>query len=446
MRTKLYLMISLYAAGFLAFGIWSYMALSASKVQGPYYQRIIQSKDLIADVLPPPNYIIESYLNVLRLTDAIERKASQAEVEEMLSEAKALQDEYKVRQKHWQTDLSGGELKETMTVASREPAERFYEIRNNQFIPACLNGDLDQAKALARGPLKDNYDAHRAAIDRVVELATAAHQHEEADVAALVKNRTVGSVVLVVVILILACGFGGYTLINTVTPFRKQADSTRILAQTVKDNVSELTGAVQQLEVSIQEISGNASNAVSVVRSAVDAAESTSMTLGKLGESSTEIGNVIKTINSIAEQTNLLALNATIEAARAGEAGKGFAVVANEVKDLAMETSHATEEIISRIDSIRAETVDAVKSIESVCTVIAEINSTQEAIAAAVEEQSAMTREISHTILTVANDTESIATDVKTLAQAASSASTDLPKQNRFSKFSIGSMSPATAS
>jgi methyl-accepting chemotaxis protein len=120
--------------------------------------------------------------------------------------------------------------------------------------------------------------------------------------------------------------------------------------------------------------------------------------MARLGESSETIGDVVRTITSIAEQTNLLALNATIEAARAGEAGKGFAVVAGEVKELSQETSSATDDITSRVASIRTETSQAIGTIDEIGAVIDRINEYQATIASAVEEQAATTEDIARRI------------------------------------------------
>ena len=144
----------------------------------------------------------------------------------------------------------------------------------------------------------------------------------------------------------------------------------------------------------------------------------TNATIKKLGESSTEIGNVIKVINSIAEQTNLLALNATIEAARAGEAGKGFAVVANEVKELAKETSKSTEDIIQKIETIQVDTRAAVEAIDKVSGIVDKINESQTAIAGAVDEQTAMTADISRHISEVADGSGEINSNISEAAMA----------------------------
>jgi methyl-accepting chemotaxis protein len=139
----------------------------------------------------------------------------------------------------------------------------------------------------------------------------------------------------------------------------------------------------------------------------------------KLGESSAEVGNVISVINSIAEQTNLLALNATIEAARAGEAGKGFAVVANEVKELAQETSKATEDIGRRIAAIQSDTEAAVAAITQISGIIAQINDTQTTIASAVEEQTATTNEMSRNVAEAATGSADIAQNITGVARTA---------------------------
>jgi methyl-accepting chemotaxis protein len=141
--------------------------------------------------------------------------------------------------------------------------------------------------------------------------------------------------------------------------------------------------------------------------------------MGKLGESSAEIGNVIKVITSIAEQTNLLALNATIEAARAGDAGKGFAVVASEVKDLAQETARATEDISRRVEAIQADTTGAVTAIEGISAVIARISDFQTTIASAVEEQTATTAEMNRSVSEAAGGTGEIARNIVGVAEAA---------------------------
>jgi len=170
-----------------------------------------------------------------------------------------------------------------------------------------------------------------------------------------------------------------------------QANVVSAAAEQVSRNVQTVATGAEEMGASIREIAQNANEAAKVAAEAVQIAESTNTTIAQLGESSTEIGNVIKVITSIAEQTNLLALNATIEAARAGEAGKGFAVVANEVKDLAQETAKATEDISRRIEAIQEDTAGAVKAISQISSVVAKINDYQTTIAAAVEEPTATT-------------------------------------------------------
>src|SRR5882757_4137003 len=177
-----------------------------------------------------------------------------------------------------------------------------------------------------------------------------------------------------------------------------QADVVSKAAQAVSQNLQTVATGAEEMGVSIREIAKNATEAARVATAAVKVAHDTTATVSKLGDSSTEIGKVIKVITSIAQQTNLLALNATIEAARAGEAGKGFAVVANEVKELAKETAKATEDISRKIEAIQSDTKNAVDAIQQISGVIKQINDISNTIATAVEEQNATTNEMSRNV------------------------------------------------
>ncbi len=198
-----------------------------------------------------------------------------------------------------------------------------------------------------------------------------------------------------------------------------QANAVSAAADQVSKNVHTVATAVEEMTASIREIARNAHEAARVATEAVRVADSTNTTISKLGDSSSQISNVVKVITSIAEQTNLLALNATIEAARAGEAGKGFAVVANEVKELAKATAAATEDIGRKIATIQGDTTGAVEAIGRIGAIIKQIYDIQNTIASAVEEQTATTNEIARNVSEAARGSSDIAQNITGVAHAA---------------------------
>lgn len=187
----------------------------------------------------------------------------------------------------------------------------------------------------------------------------------------------------------------------------------------VSDNVQSVAAAVEELAASIREISQQVNSSSSVANSAADRARGAVERINALVSTAEQIGSVITLINDIASQTNLLALNATIEAARAGEAGKGFAVVASEVKNLAMQTAKATEEISTQVQAIQQSTGTAAAEISEIAKTIEQINQIGGTVAAAVTEQEAATGEISRAVTQAATGTSELRGNIQTVAESA---------------------------
>lgn len=180
-------------------------------------------------------------------------------------------------------------------------------------------------------------------------------------------------------------------------------------------SVNMVVSSTEEMTATVQEIAKSAEKARGISEGAVTQSHQVSEQMSVLGDSAGKIGKVTETITEISEQTNLLALNATIEAARAGEAGKGFAVVANEIKELARQTAAATVDIKNQIVDMQTTTATAVKGIQEISEVIAEVNHVINGIATAVEEQSAATGEIAGNI---AQSSQGIAEVNENVAQA----------------------------
>jgi methyl-accepting chemotaxis protein len=215
------------------------------------------------------------------------------------------------------------------------------------------------------------------------------------------------------------------TMLNDSRENDQRSRSMAVMSKSVDAGVQGVAGATRQMESTVAEIARNSGDAARMAMGAVGLAEQAGKAIHKLGESSREIGDVVKVIAGIAAQTQLLALNATIEAARAGAAGKGFAVVADEVKDLATETTRATEGISARVARIQADTGTAVEAIDSINQAIARMNELQTVVAGAVEEQAATTSEIGHNLEEAAAGSASISTSASQVQEAATRSSTD---------------------
>src|ERR1051326_2860504 len=164
-------------------------------------------------------------------------------------------------------------------------------------------------------------------------------------------------------------------------------------------NLEHVATATGEMTSTIGEIASNSEKARRVTDEANREAIAITDQIKQLGQAAHEIGRVTETITEISSQTNLLALNATIEAARAGAAGKGFAVVANEIKALAQQTATATEDIKSGISGVQSATATGIAEVGKVSQVIQEVSQIVCSIAAAIEQQSVTTRDISQNIV-----------------------------------------------
>ena len=191
-------------------------------------------------------------------------------------------------------------------------------------------------------------------------------------------------------------------------------------------NLTSVAGATEEMSATVADIASNSEKARAISENAMSQAQTITSTMQLLGQAAQEIGKVTETITDISAQTNLLALNATIEAARAGTAGKGFAVVANEIKELAKQTSEATEDIKGKIAGVQSSTNDAISNITQITGVIKEIGNIVASIAAAIEEQSTVTRDVAGNIAQASSLVREVNDRVAQTATVAQSIASDI--------------------
>jgi methyl-accepting chemotaxis protein len=389
-RAKLIGVTSVFVVGFVAFGLFCHDTIAAVKVNGPYYRSIIQGKDVIADVLPPPEYIIEAYLVVLQMTD----ESDKGRLSSMVERGRKLKDEYDERHAYWVKELPEGRLKDLMVVQSYQPAVRFFEIRDAQFVPAVLKGDRAAARELAFGTLQQHYDEHRIKIqdwDRrssaedIVSLAVRRNQEDERTAAEVIQTRVRAMAALSAVMVALA-GALCFLLIRQITvpltavttaaenmarcnlqidrlnvdskdevgrmaaALNQAIDTLRTSMQSIGRNAQTLAGSAQELSAVSQQMSSNAeetASQASVVSSASEqvskniqsvatAAEEMGASIKEIAKNATEASKVAENAVKVADETNATVAKLGASSAEIGQVVKVITSIAQQTNLLAL--------------------------------------------------------------------------------------------------------------
>jgi methyl-accepting chemotaxis protein len=438
----------------MAIGIAVTVAVSAYSVNkvrvgGAVYDKIVQTKDLVADILPPPLYVIEGFLEAnLAFNQAKPLLESKAKIVK-------LRQEYEERWKYWKTSDLDSKLKAALTEESHTSAAAFWAVITDKLLPALDANRFSPEAADAFDEMNKNYAAHRKIIDGIVVEATALGEKIEA--ASAQDTRTalwsIGGIDAALFVLLLiglaaivkrlisplgALGEGlarlstgnlTQKMTQKVPPEYRQlqdnynaaVDKLQEIMGSMKSSAREVTNAsaeiststtdlsqrteeqaasLEETSASMEEISSTVKNNAENARKASESASNTQKVadrggqvvaqavdaMAKIEESSRKISDIIGVIDEIARQTNLLALNAAVEAARAGEAGRGFAVVASEVRSLAQRSSQAAKDIKDLITNSNGQVKDGVELVNRAGESLTEIVESIKSVASVVAD------------------------------------------------------------
>lgn len=303
----------IFLGGFAAAGLLAFATLEKLKVNGPVYKTIVQQKDLIADILPPPEYLIESYLVVLEM-----REAEETALAAWIEKSRKLREEYETRHRYWQENLSEGRIKDLIVETAFRPGIAFLELRDQQYIPALLRGDRQAAAALL-GRLSELYREHRRAVDELVVLATQKAAEEEqaaADLIALRSRLLIGLALAIVAAVLLFSWVLGRNLLRqlggepavVVELMHRVADGDLSVPVAPDDNASilaalatmqtqlrdiigkirkaagQVSEAAARLSVTVDQVEATASQEVTAATSMAAAVEQLTASIGQIAE------------------------------------------------------------------------------------------------------------------------------------------------------------------
>ncbi len=362
-------------AGFLTFGVIAYVTFSDLKINGARYHRITQGKDLVADVVPPQEYLVESYLAVHQMLAETDRRR----LDDLIRHGQELRADFEARHQHWLVTLPSGPLRQVLLKSAYEPGAEFLRVRDDEFVPAVRRGDVDAARLIADGTLKPLYEQHRKAVLEVVQLARESTEREEREALAIAQRRTASLPIvgaLLAGISVATSLLLSRRLVRAIEQTRQVAERTaggdltsRVL-YAGRDELGQLAGATNQMVESLRSILSHIGDRAvtlataseelsSVSTQMISSAEETSQQASMVSSGSEQISRNVESVSVSVEQMiasiQEISKN-TSEAARVATVASGEADITNAAVNKLGESSVEIGKVVQVIHTIAQQT------------------------------------------------------------------------------------------
>lgn len=369
-KAKLFSTCIFITVGIVVLLVTMSLSFEQVKVNGPIYQQIIQGKDLIADILPPPEYIIEAHLIVLQaLTDKDSSKIPAYE-----ERFKKLRKDYDERHEYWNKTLATGKIRDLMLDQSYKPAIVFFDSATSEFFPALTRGNRIQAEQIVHDTLSPAYATHRKVIDEIVTLSTAENSQTEIRAAEMLIASKVIAAVLGVLIVASIIVIFFFIIRNITSQLFKAVSLANLIADgnltadvqsTSKDEIGQLLNAMKSMTEKLRSVIGHVADASSQVASATSRFHATAE---KIAAGAEEVASQTGTVATAGEEMSATSydiasncLTAAEDAKRASHsAGNGARIiektvtVMHEIASNVQESAKTVENLGQRSDQIGA--------------------------------------------------------------------------------------------
>ena len=350
-KNKMLIIIGFFIIGFIIFGVYTFYSFSVVKVNGDMYYEIVHGKDLVADILPPPEYIIESQLIAFELLS----ENNKDNIESLIEKSQNLEKEYYKRHEYWNKILSESDMKKYMTVDAYNFAVDFFNIRDKEYFSAIREGNKEKAESLLNGKMAEAYKNHRENIDKVVTLANKNNQEIE-NKASIFINKTI--FILLMVALIIAC-----LVILLSIIISKSITSPLVLAinnlnkissgdfsaklnkklKSRKDEIGDIIRAIDLMQTSLRGLIGNVTGVSNNIKQAV------SNVLENMGS----LDSNIEDVASITEELSASMEESLASAEEMNAASKEIEIFVGNITQGAKDGVKEAEKIYSRAEKIK---------------------------------------------------------------------------------------------